>query len=328
MASRYDTEIDLEDTNRSHTLIVELVGRDKRVLDVGTSTGYLAKVLVQRGCSVTGIELDLEAARKAEEHCERVIVGDVETLDPYEELGGKLFDVIVFGDVLEHLKGPLRALLRLRPFLRSEGYVVASIPNVAHGSVRLALLQGKFEYHPQGLLDDTHLRFFTRESVERLFDDAGFEITGLERTTREVFDTEIEIDEELVTEEVLHLVRRDPESLTYQFVLMARPSGETVAKPNNSIKPLLEKLAERDRAIYELNRRLRNHEELQRLLDNRTKRLAEKEREVAELAQSVIDRNHQLAKSEKQIRRLNDELEKRDRHIARLSEELKRGALG
>ena len=326
MASRYDTEIDLEDRNRSHTLIVELVGRDKSVLDVGTATGYLAKVLVQRGCRVTGIELDLEAARKAEEHCERVIVGDVETLDPYEELGGELFDVIVFGDVLEHLKDPLRALLRLRPFLRSEGYVVASIPNVAHGSFRLALLQGKFEYHPQGLLDDTHLRFFTRESVERLFDDAGFEITGLERTTRDVFDTEIEIDEELVTDEVLHLVRRDPESLTYQFVLTARPSGETeaVTGPPVAIRPLLEELAEREQAIYELNRELRKLDELRRVLDNRTKRLAEKEREVAALTQEMVDRTSQLAERERQIRRLNDELERNRRQIGRLNDELER----
>ena len=72
--------------NRSHTLIVELVGRDKRVLDVGASTGYLAEVFMERGCTVTGIEIDTVAARRAE-HCEKVIVGDVETLDLCEELG-------------------------------------------------------------------------------------------------------------------------------------------------------------------------------------------------------------------------------------------------
>jgi 2-polyprenyl-3-methyl-5-hydroxy-6-metoxy-1,4-benzoquinol methylase len=326
MASKYDTEIDLEDRNRSHTLIVELVGHDKRVLDVGTSTGYLAKVLVQRGCTVTGIELDLEAARQAEEYCERVIVGDVETLDVYEELAEESFDVIVFGDVLEHLKDPSRTLLRLRSFLRSGGYVVASIPNVAHGSVRLALMQGKFQYRPLGLLDDTHLRFFTRESVEQLFNDAGFEITALERTTRDVFDTEIEIDEGLVTEEVLQLVHNDPEALTYQFLVVARPSEEPgmMAKPYNRIGPLLEQLAERDRTILNLNREFRNLQDLRRQLDYRSERLAEKEEEVAALTQGIIDRNQELAKNERHIRRLNDEIERRERQIRRLSDELKR----
>src|SRR5215216_3309504 len=110
MSDKYEAEINLENKNSSHTLIVELVGYDKHVLDIGTSTGYLAKVLVERGCLVTGIEIDPKAARQAEEHCERVIVGDVESLDLREELDEGSFDVIIFGDVLEHLKDPLRAL--------------------------------------------------------------------------------------------------------------------------------------------------------------------------------------------------------------------------
>jgi 2-polyprenyl-3-methyl-5-hydroxy-6-metoxy-1,4-benzoquinol methylase len=322
MPSKYDAEVDLENKNSSHTLIVELVGYDKHVLDVGTSTGYLAEALVERGCRVTGIAIDPKAARQAEEHCERVIVGDVESLDLDEELDEGSFDVIIFGDVLEHLKDPLRTLRRCKAFLNPGGYVVASVPNIAHGSVRLALMQGRFEYRSSGLLDNTHLRFFTRESVERLFDDAGFEVTGLERTTLGVFDTEIEIDRELVSNEVLELVHRDPESLTYQFVLAAHPSGERVAKPYNSTTPLLEKLAERDQIIYELNRKLRNLEDLQRLLDSRTKRLAEKEREVAALTQEISNRNSQLAGNERQIRRLNDELERSRRQVERLNDEL------
>jgi 2-polyprenyl-3-methyl-5-hydroxy-6-metoxy-1,4-benzoquinol methylase len=325
MANKYDTEIDLEDRNRSHTLIVEQVGHDKRVLDVGTSTGYLAKALAQRGCGVTGIGVDLDTARLAEVHCERVIVGDVESLDVSEELAEESFDVIVFGDVLEHLKDPRRTLLRLRPFLRPEGYVVASIPNVAHGSVRLALMQGAFQYRPLGLPDDTHLRFFTREGVEQLLKGAGFEITGLEHTTRDVFDTEIEVDAGSVPEEVLRMVRNDPEALTYQFVVTARPSEGSVAKRNTWIEPLLEQVAQRDRTIYELNRRLRNLDDLRRQLAYRSERLAKRDKEVATLTQEIIERNQELAKGERHIRRLNDEIEKRDRHIRRLKDELGEG---
>lgn len=305
MTSKYETGIDFEERNRSHTLIMELVGRDKRVLDVGTAAGHLAEALAERGCRVTGIEIDLAAARRAEERCESVIIGDVETLDVYEKLGEDVFDVIVFGDVLEHLRDPLRTLVRMKPFLRPEGYVVASIPNVAHGSVRLALLQGRFEYRPLGLLDETHLRFFTRESMERLFDDAGYSVSGLERTIRDILETEIEVDSEAFDGEFLESVRKAPEATTYRYVVMARPSdrAETAVRPYGHVNPLLERIAERDQTIYELESKLRNFEELKRLLDRRTEELAEREREVTMLSQAVAERNDELARLEQFGRR-------------------------
>jgi 2-polyprenyl-3-methyl-5-hydroxy-6-metoxy-1,4-benzoquinol methylase len=295
MTSKYETKLNLDDRNSSHALIIELLGLDKRVLDVGCATGNLAEVLAGRGCRVTGIEIDPEAARQAEKHCERVIVGDVESLDLGAELDEEDFDVIVFGDVLEHLKDPLQTLRRLKPLLHTEGYVIASIPNIAHGSVRLALMQGRFRYRSLGLLDDTHLRFFTRETVEQLFKDAGFLIAELRHTTRGIFDTEIEIDREQLPSEVLRLVEEDPEASTYQFVLSAYRFGEAGMLAQN-VRLLSEQLARRDRMIYELNRKLRNSEELQRQLDDRTEQLAEKEQEVARLAQEVAERNDRLAR--------------------------------
>lgn len=295
MTSKYETKLNLDDRSSSHALIIELLGLDKRVLDVGCATGNLAEVLAGRGCRVTGIEIDPEAARQAEKHCERVIVGDVESLDLGADLDEADFDVIVFGDVLEHLKDPLQTLRRFKPFLQTEGYVIASIPNIAHGSVRLALMQGRFRYRSLGLLDDTHLRFFTRETVEQLFDDAGFLIADLMRTTRGVFDTEIEIDREQLHPEVLRLVEEDPEASTYQFVLSAYRFGEAGMLAQD-VRLLSEQLARRDRMIYELNRKLRNFEELKRLLDDRTEQLAEKEQEVSRLAHELAERNDRLAR--------------------------------
>ena len=295
MASKYETKLNLDDRSSSHALIIELLGLDKRVLDVGCATGNLAEVLAGRGCRVTGIEIDPEAARQAEKPCERVIVGDVENLDLGAELDEADFDVIVFGDVLEHLKDPLQTLRRVKPFLQTEGYVIASIPNIAHGSVRLALMQGRFRYRSLGLLDDTHLRFFTRETVEQLFKDAGFLIADLRRTTRGVFDTEIEIDREQLPPEVLRLVEEDPEASTYQFVLSAYRFGEAGMLAQD-VRLLSEQLARRDRMIYELNRKLRNFEELKRLLDDRTEQLAEKEQEVSRFAHELAERNDRLAR--------------------------------
>jgi O-antigen biosynthesis protein len=296
MASKYETEPPLNDGNSSHALILELVGTGKRVLDVGCATGYLAKVLAGRGCEVVGIEVDPDAARRAGEFCEKVLVGDVEKMDLESQLEGDAFDVIVFGDVLEHLKYPARALERLGPFLREEGYVVASIPNVAHGSVRLALLlRGEFRYRRLGLMDDTHLRFFTRESVEQLLEDTGFLITSLMRTMRGIFDTEVEVNREAVPEEVLRAVQRDPEALTYQFVVRAcRFDDEGTLEKCAAL--LSEQLAERDREIYELNRKVRNFGDLRDMLQRRTEELAEREREVTALARQVADVNDRLAR--------------------------------
>lgn len=281
MSSKYDTSVDLSNKNSSHTLIVDLVGRGKRVLDVGASTGYLARALAGRGCSVTGIEIDPDAALKAEEFCERVIVGNVEEMDLEGEIGGETFDVLVFGDVLEHLKDPPAALERFKPFLDPGGHVVASIPNIAHGSVRLALLRGRFRYRSLGLLDDTHLKLFTRESVGEMFDGAGFLISEVRRTRQDVFDTEIEVDEGEVPEEIVRLVRSDPESFTYQFVLTAHPVGRAGTA---------------EMLVHELTGKLRGLEDLRLMLDLRDRQLADRELEVGRLTQEVSDLSGRLAK--------------------------------
>src|SRR4051794_9876571 len=162
---RYDfDEVDVE-SGSVHADVVRLVGEGARVLELGPATGYMSRAMAKRGCSVVGIELDAKMAEQASKVCERVIVGDLDELDLERELGEERFDAIVAADVLEHLKEPLATLNRLRPYLGEDGAFVISVPNVAHGSVRLALLEGRFDYRDIGLLDATHLRFFTRESL-------------------------------------------------------------------------------------------------------------------------------------------------------------------
>ena len=226
---RYDTDVDLSNRNNSHTLMVELVGGTKRVLDVGCATGYLAKALVERGCTVTGVEFDTEAAEEARPHLERLILGDIETMDMAETFGDERFDVVVFGDVLEHLRDPLPVLRKVRQVLADRGSVVASIPNIAHGSVRLALLAGRFDYQPLGLLDSTHVRFFTRSSIEDLFREAGLVPIDVRRTTAGFFDTPVRVGEAEFAPEVVDAVLADPESSTYQFVLRAVPDDADAA---------------------------------------------------------------------------------------------------
>jgi len=220
---KYDHQIDLGVDN-AHTRVIRLVGAGKHALELGCATGYMAKVLVERfGCTVVGIERDPDAAEQARKVCGRVIVGDIDALDFAQELGDARFDVILCADVLEHLRDPLRAVAALRAFLAPDGYVVASIPNVAHVAVVAELLEGRFPYRPLGLLDDTHLRFFTRHSIYDCFERAGFLISHLERLQVEPEATEFRTDLSRFPAEMAELMRSHEDSTTYQFVFTAYP---------------------------------------------------------------------------------------------------------
>ncbi len=276
---RYDVEIDASRDNNSHTMMLELIGSNKRVLDVGCASGYLAEALKQRGCEVSGVDADADLAELARPHLEKVIVADVEACDLVEVFGAGSFDVIVFGDVLEHLRDPLPVLRQARPLLAEGGTVVASVPNIAHGSIRLALLQGRFEYQPTGLLDNTHLRFFTLDTLEQLLRDAGLVAVEVRRTTTGPFDTTHALDEHDFSPEIVDLVMADPEALTYQFVLRAvlDDAGEAVASL---------------RAREEQQRR--QLIELRRALEQETRRRTEAETRSEELEKRADDLDRQL----------------------------------
>ena len=158
-----------------------------RVLDVGCSAGGLGRRLLAEGraSSVHGIEQHPEAVAVAATALEQVIDLDLETEGLAEVLRarGSSYDVLVVADVLEHLRDPWRVLGDLVSVLRPNGLVVASIPNVRVASVVLPLLvRGRFEYRDRGVLDHTHLRFFTRSSARALLEGAGLTIDTIDRS--------------------------------------------------------------------------------------------------------------------------------------------------
>ena len=253
---RYDTEIDVR-YESTHTKVLDLVGLRQRVLELGCGTGHMTKVLRERGCHVVGVEVEAEAAKYAAEHCEHMIVGDLDEIDLGVELGDRRFDVIVAADVLEHLKEPESALERLRPFLAPGGYLVVSIPNVGHGSVRLALLGGTFTYTDTGLLDRTHLRFYTRQSMVEMLAQGGFTAVHVDTIEVPVDATEVEFD--ATSDEVTELVIRQPDALVYQFVVLAFPSRP----PLSAVATLLARLnRDRDAQRDEIGRLLVARNEL------------------------------------------------------------------
>jgi O-antigen biosynthesis protein len=208
--------------------ILHLVGAGKRVLELGCGAGHMSRALREQGCTVVGVEIHPDAARAAADACERVIVGDLDYLDFNRELAADRFDVVLAADVLEHLKDPLPVLRSVRSFLLPRGYIVISVPNVAHISIRLALLAGRFPYGETGLLDQTHLRFLTRDSIEKLMKDAGLAIGQLVRIIRIPEDPsqfEVPYDPGIVPAALLEEMLKDPDAVTYQFVFSAFPQG-------------------------------------------------------------------------------------------------------
>jgi 2-polyprenyl-3-methyl-5-hydroxy-6-metoxy-1,4-benzoquinol methylase len=177
-ASRYTLK---DDPYSSHSIIVDWLGegRGRRLLDVGAADGLLSRLLTERGWKVTGLEADPVAAAAAAMHCERIVVADLDAGVPVLE--GE-FDAIVCADVLEHLRNPASTLLALRRTLAAGGEVLISVPNVAHLWMRVSLLAGRFEYAERGILDRTHLRFFTRRTLAALVRGAGLRIARMTAT--------------------------------------------------------------------------------------------------------------------------------------------------
>ena len=166
------------DPYSSHSLILRYLpaGAGRKVLDVGAAGGYLAEILTRRGFEVTCLERDPGLAAQAAEKCRRVVIADLERELP--PLDGP-FDVIVYGDILEHLSDPPRVLASLNRYLKEDGIIIVSVPNVAHLWVRLQLFLGRFPYADRGILDRTHLRFFTRKSFLRLLADSKLTVVRL-----------------------------------------------------------------------------------------------------------------------------------------------------
>ena len=227
LSSIYEVPVDPDAENNGHAFALSLIGYNKSVLEVGCSTGFFTKVLAERGCNVVGIELDPEAAEMAGKWAERVVVGNIDERDVWNEVKDESFDVVVFGDVLEHLLDPLASLREAVRKIKPTGFVVTCVPNVAHGDLRIALLQGKFRYAESGLLDETHLRFFTLETLRELLGQAGLVIVDTKRVVVPLFHSELGVNRGDVDHQTLDALHADPELECYQYVMRSvRDNGD------------------------------------------------------------------------------------------------------
>jgi 2-polyprenyl-3-methyl-5-hydroxy-6-metoxy-1,4-benzoquinol methylase len=229
-----------DDPYSSHGVMLSLLaeGRGRRLLDTGAADGFLAELLTAQGWVVTAVERDPAQAARARGKCHDVIVADL--VDALPKLSGS-FDAIVYGDVLEHLPDPLAALTAINQSLAPGGVVIVSVPNVAHLWIRLSLMLGRFQYTDRGILDRTHLRFFTRRTLLDLLAEAGLTVEALHMTP---------VPLPLVIPprfggawlRLAHAVsarasRVWPGGLAYQFVVACRQAGPSWRAARNNAAP-------------------------------------------------------------------------------------------
>ncbi|MBI5380299.1 MAG: class I SAM-dependent methyltransferase [Opitutae bacterium] len=225
MSKKYDFALDMA-TDNSNSLILRQVRPDSDILEIACAHGRMTKYLHETlHCRVTIVEWDREAGQAAAPYAtdarhigERL--GDLEQPFWHETLSreGRTFDGIILADILEHLRDPWKTLRQIRTLLRPDGAIWISVPNVAHNGILIELLQGRFDYREVGLLDNTHLRFFTADSLARLVAAAGLRIAARFDPTQQVHCTELKNSYRELPWYVARYLRRRPGGEIYQFV--------------------------------------------------------------------------------------------------------------
>ncbi|MFH0839789.1 MAG: class I SAM-dependent methyltransferase [Candidatus Omnitrophota bacterium] len=170
--------------NEREDIIALIPESAKRILDVGCGFGLMGKRIkeIRGSVEVAGLEAEPNAAEAAKKNLDTVIAGDAENVKlPFEN---GYFDCIVYGEILEHLKDPWKLLKEHKRFLKNGGLCIASMPNISHYSVVKGLLKDRWDYKDSGILDRSHLRFFTIEGMRKMFSDAGYVILDEKRYMR------------------------------------------------------------------------------------------------------------------------------------------------
>lgn len=212
--------------NHAATKVIRMTGKGKRVLELGSGPGSITRLLKDNQCRVTALELDDKAIEIVSAYCEKVYPCDLNDPDwPQKLADSDRFEVIVAGDVLEHLYDPWATLDRLKPLLTNNGCVVISLPHAGHNAVVACLLNGDLEYQPWGLLDKTHIRFFGIKNIQKLLNDAGFKIVDADFVVKMPEQTEFAGQWRKLPEQTRQALASGKFGTIYQVVVKAVPDS-------------------------------------------------------------------------------------------------------
>ena len=213
------------DERTSLSVLASFVHDGATMLDLGCGSGALGQYLREtRHCTSDGLTWSDAEAAHARPHYRKVVVADLETCDLRAQFPEAEYDFIVCADVLEHLRAPERVLAACRALLKPQsGQLLISVPNAGYAGLVAELLQGDFRYREEGLLDRTHLRFFTRRSLHRFLTDEGWSVQGFDTVKRTLPESEFSTPLDSLPPAVARYLLAVPDALTYQFIVKADP---------------------------------------------------------------------------------------------------------
>ncbi len=346
--SDYEYGFDPADANNTAASVYRLVspGGD-RVLDLGSGPAIVSSYLAKHdGKDVTCIDSSAESLANARDRgIVRTIEADLNQEAWIEDLDDD-YDVVVLADVLEHLVEPqaLVETIATAGLLAEGGYLVISIPNAGHEAVLAELIKGRFTYQDTGLLDSTHVRFFTLASLRELLERSGFFITQVERTHRTAEQTSLAVHDVTLPDELRdRVLEASPEAQTYQFIVKAEHSdaARDLAEVRERLEQAEARLKEGDRVEQRASEReLRGELDVARTEATRIEtELAEARLELASAKQRVTELEEALHRERKltaaERKRLERtlaegtsqvgaaELERAHREVARLEKRLR-----
>lgn len=228
--SKYDFELDMK-TQNSNSVILNNIKPGTKVFEMGCAHGRMTKYLKETlGCRVSVAEVDTEAAEVASQWAEKAYVGyggldfgDVEASSFWHGKDND-YDYVIFADVLEHLLQPQEVLRNSKVLLKPGGSIWISIPNIAYNGVIIDLINDKFTYRETGLLDNTHLRFFTINSLDKMVKKAGFKIVNEQNLKNFLRNSEFKDAYTQVPPQVATFLKFRPTGEVYQMVWELKPN--------------------------------------------------------------------------------------------------------
>lgn len=250
----YDFSLDLQDKNNTQYLINEQIRDNSVVMEFGPANGRLTRHLSEnRHCNVTIVEIDEESGKSAKQFAEESFLGPEEG-DIEKFLWTKVdkkFDFIIFADVLEHLHCPDKVLMKCIPLLKEDGRILVSVPNIVHNSILVDMLKDRFNYTKTGLLDNTHVHFFTYESFLQMVKACGLYVENVQPVYSRVGNNEIDNHWEDIPAEVENVLRKRVQGSIYQFVYSVTKKDYNEGKSLPELAPLeIEMNAELDARLY------------------------------------------------------------------------------
>lgn len=220
----YEYDFDINGQNAA-AFVVQMVGKNKRVLEVGAGPGSISRVLINSGCTLEALEIDPKAIEILSKYCNSIHSLDLNSAEWVKTFEGKSLDTIVAADVLEHLSSPWKTIREMKSLISSDGNIVLSLPHAGHMCVMASLLNGDFSYKDSGLLDKTHIRFFGLKNIEQLASQADLKIIEARFVLASPASTELKSQwDQLGFFQKLYLALR-AEGYIYQVVIKLAPAN-------------------------------------------------------------------------------------------------------